>query len=66
MNSMMLLARAQALLTHHPFTLADARVLEALEEEAVGEEGLLIAELWEAALLQADEEARRYLQGEDQ
>ncbi|MGY4106194.1 hypothetical protein [Aeromonas encheleia] len=65
MNSMMLLARAQALLTHPPFTLADAKVLEALEEEAVGEEGLRIAELWDAALALADEDARRYLQGEN-
>jgi hypothetical protein len=64
MNDMMLLARAQTLLTHHPFTLADAKVLEALEEEAVGEEGLRITELWEAALAVADEDARRYLQGE--
>lgn len=65
MSDMVLLARAQALLGHHPFTLADARALEALEEEAVGEEGLCIAALWDAALLQADEEARHYLTGED-
>lgn len=65
MSDMMLLARAQGLLDHHPFTLADARALEALEEEAVGEEGLRIAELWESALQQADEEARHYLLGED-
>ncbi|TMX11397.1 hypothetical protein FGF01_08190 [Aeromonas salmonicida subsp. achromogenes] len=67
MNSMMLLTRAQALLTHNPFTLDDARsleALEALEEAAVGEEGLLIAELWEAALMQADEAARHYMKGE--
>ena len=62
MSDMILLAEAKALLSHHPFTLADAR---ALEEAAVGEEGLCIAELWELALGQADEEARRYLQGED-
>lgn len=49
MSDMILLAEAKALLSHHPFTLADARALEALEEEAVGEEGLCIAELWEAA-----------------
>ncbi|MGL5813357.1 MAG: hypothetical protein ACRCYW_08535 [Aeromonas sp.] len=65
MSEMRLLAKAQALLGHHPFTLTDARALEALEEEAVGEEGLCIAELWDAALLQADEEARHYLSGED-
>ncbi|MGY3858751.1 MULTISPECIES: hypothetical protein [Aeromonas] len=65
MSEMRLLARAQALLGHHPFTLADARALEALEEEAVGEEGLCIAGLWDAALQQADEEARHYLSGED-
>lgn len=65
MSDMMLLAKAQALLSHHPFTLADARALEALEEEAVGEEGLCIAELWECALQQADEEARHYLSGRD-
>ncbi|MGL6049314.1 MAG: hypothetical protein ACRC16_04790 [Aeromonas salmonicida] len=64
MNSMMLLTRAQALLTHNPFTLDDARSLEALEEAAVGEEGLLIAELWEAALMQADKAARHYMKGE--
>lgn len=61
MNGMMLLTRAQALLEHNPFTLADARALEALEEAAVGEEGLLIAELWETALVLADEEARCYM-----
>ena len=65
MSDMHLLAAAKSLLNHPPFTLADARALEALEEEAVGEEGLCIAELWELALGQADEEARRYLQGED-
>ena len=68
MSDMILLAEAKALLSHHPFTLADARALEALEaleEAAVGEEGLCIAELWELALGQADEEARHYLQGED-
>lgn len=53
------------LLGHHPFTLADARALEALEEEAVGEEGLCIAELGESALLQADEEAGYCLSGRD-
>lgn len=68
MSDMKLLAEAKALLSHHPFTLADARALEALEaleEAAVGEEGLCIAELWELALGQADEEAKHYLQGED-
>ena len=68
MSDMILLAEAKALLSHHPFTLADARALEALEaleEEAVGEEGLCIAELWEAALGQADDEARHYLLGEE-
>ncbi len=39
MSYMRLLAQARLLLGHHPFTLADARALEALEEEAVGEEG---------------------------
>ena len=65
MSDMKLLAEAKVLLSHHPFTLADARALEALEEAAVGEEGLCIAELWELALGQADQEARHYLQGED-
>ncbi|WP_426696513.1 hypothetical protein ACP6EV_12740 [Aeromonas hydrophila] len=65
MSDMRLLAQARLLLGHHPFTLADARALEALEEEAVGEEGLCIAELWEYALQQADEEARHYLSGRD-
>ncbi len=51
-------------MTHNPFTLDDARSMEALEEAAVGEEGLLIAELWEAALMQADEAARHYMKGE--
>ena len=45
MSDMKLLAEAKVLLSHHPFTLADARALEALEEAAVGEEGLCIAEL---------------------
>ena len=61
MSDMNLLVEAKTLLSHHPFTLADARALEALEEAAVGEEGLLIAELWETALVLADEEARRYM-----
>lgn len=65
MSDMRLLAQARLLLGHHPFTLADARALEALEEEAVGEEGLCIAELWECALQQADDEARYYLSGWD-
>ncbi|ANT67575.1 hypothetical protein [Aeromonas hydrophila] len=65
MSDMRLLAQARLLLGHHPFTLADARALEVLEEEAVGEEGLCIAELWECALLQADDEARHYLSGQD-
>ena len=65
MSDMHLLAAAKSLLSHPPFTLADARALEALEEAGVGEGGLCIAELWELALGQADEEARRYLQGED-
>ena len=39
MSDMHLLAAAKSLLSHPPFTLADARALEALEEEAVGEEG---------------------------
>ncbi|MEL1219023.1 hypothetical protein TVA88_07845 [Aeromonas hydrophila] len=65
MSDMRLLAQARLLLGHHPFTLADARALEALEEEAVGEEGICIAELWECALQQADDEARRYLSGQD-
>ncbi|MEH8144023.1 hypothetical protein Q7I25_04645 [Aeromonas hydrophila] len=65
MSDMRLLAQARLLLGHHPFTLADAQALEALEEEAVGEEGLCIAELWECALQQADDEARLYLSGQD-
>ena len=35
MSDMHLLAAAKSLLSHPPFTLADARALEALEEEAV-------------------------------
>ncbi|WP_194758702.1 hypothetical protein [Aeromonas hydrophila] len=65
MSDMRLLAQARLLLGHHPFTLADARAPEALEEEAVGEEGLCIAELGESTLLQADDEARHCLSGRD-
>ncbi len=65
MSDMRLLDKAKALLDHPPFTLADARALEMLEEEAVGEEGLCIAGLWELALQQADEEVRHYLAGDD-
>lgn len=65
MSDMRLLVQARMLLGHHPFTLADARALEALEEEAVGEEGLCIAELGESALLQADDEAGYCLSGRD-
>lgn len=39
--------------------------MEVLEEDAVGEEGLCIAELWECALLQADDEAGNCLSGRD-
>ncbi|WP_323972615.1 hypothetical protein [Aeromonas hydrophila] len=55
MSDMRLLAQVRLLLGHHPFTLADARALEAL----------CIAELWECALQQADDEARHYLSGRD-
>ncbi|QCG50052.1 hypothetical protein E2P79_11600 [Aeromonas schubertii] len=58
-----LLSRAEELLTHDPFTLADAKALEELEELASGEEGLLIAEIWESAQGIADDEARLYMSG---
>ncbi|MBL0555192.1 hypothetical protein ACK3YC_20030 [Aeromonas caviae] len=64
MSDMHLLAAAKSLLIHPPFTLADARALEALEEEAVEEEGLCIAARWDIALALADEEARHYLLGD--
>ncbi|MDO2952029.1 hypothetical protein [Aeromonas simiae] len=62
-RTLSLLAEAQQLVGHNPFTLSDARSLEYLEEQAMGEEGLLIAELWEEALLVADDEARLYISG---
>ncbi|ATM00635.1 hypothetical protein CK910_20805 [Aeromonas sp. CA23] len=43
------------------FTLADVHALEQLEAQANGEECALIGELWEAAIIAADDEAFHYL-----
>ncbi|NJI10811.1 hypothetical protein [Aeromonas veronii] len=44
-----------------PFTLADVHQLEQLEAKANGEELSLIGEMWEAAMVNADEEALHYM-----
>lgn len=43
------------------FTLADVHALEQLEAQASGAERNLIGELWEAAIVAADDEALHYL-----
>ena len=58
---MTLLEQASALLAlDGPFTLAQAKALDALCEQARDEEADLMGDLWEAAMANADEEARHY------
>ena len=52
---MTLLQQAQALLAVAPFTIEQARQLQALEAQAQGEEAELIGELWEAVYALADD-----------
>lgn len=52
---MTLLQQAEALLAVIPFTIEQARQLEALEAQAQGEEAELIGELWEAVYALADD-----------
>ncbi len=59
---MTLLEQASALLSEDgPFTLAQAKALDALCEQAEGEEADLLGDLWEAAMLSADEEALHFM-----
>ncbi|MHA2755906.1 MULTISPECIES: hypothetical protein [Aeromonas] len=59
---MTLLEQASALLAQDgPFTLAQAKALDALCEQARGEEADLMGDLWEAAMVNADEEALHYM-----
>ncbi len=59
---MTLLEQASALLAEDgPFTLAQAKALDALCEQAEGEEADLLGDLWEAAMLSADEEALHFM-----
>ncbi|CAJ1869868.1 hypothetical protein HLBENOHH_02845 [Aeromonas dhakensis] len=59
---MTLLEQASALLAQDgPFTLAQAKALDALCEQARGEEADLMGDLWEAAMANADEEALHYM-----
>lgn len=59
---MTLLEQASALLAQDgPFTLAQAKVLDALCEQARDEEADLMGDLWEAAMANADEEALHYM-----
>lgn len=59
---MTLLEQASALLAEDgPFTLAQAKALDALCEQARGEEADMLGDLWEAAMLSADEEALHFM-----
>lgn len=59
---MNLLEQASALLAQDgPFTLAQAKALDALCEQARDEEADLMGDLWEAAMANADEEALHYM-----
>lgn len=59
---MTLLEQANALLAQDgPFTLAQAKALDALCEQAQGEEADMLGDLWEAAMLSADEEALHFM-----
>ncbi|MEL1219051.1 hypothetical protein TVA88_07990 [Aeromonas hydrophila] len=59
---MTLLEQASALLAEDgPFTLAQAKALDALCEQARGEEADMLGDLWEAAMANADEEALHYM-----
>lgn len=59
---MTLLEQASALLAEDgPFTLAQAKALDTLCEQARGEEADMLGDLWEAAMLSADEEALHFM-----
>lgn len=59
---MTLLEQASALLAEDgPFTLARAKALDALCEQARGDEADMLGDLWEAAMLSADEEALHFM-----
>ncbi|MDE8809485.1 MAG: hypothetical protein SFX46_09830 [Aeromonas hydrophila] len=59
---MTLLEQASALLAKDgPFTLAQAKALDALCEQARGDEADMLGDLWEAAMLSADEEALHFM-----
>ena len=59
---MTLLEQASALLAEDgPFTLAQAKALDALCEQARGDEADMLGDLWEAAMAKADEEALHYM-----
>ena len=59
---MTLLEQASALLAEDgPFALAQAKALDALCEQARGEEADMLGDLWEAAMLSADEEALHFM-----
>jgi hypothetical protein len=59
---MTLLEQASALLAQDgPFTLAQAKALDALCEQARDAEVDLMGDLWEAAMANADDEALHYM-----
>lgn len=59
---MTLLEQASVLLAEDgPFTLAQAKALDALCEQARGEEADMLGDLWEAAMLSADGEALHFM-----
>lgn len=56
-----LLEQASMLLDEEgPFTLAKAMAFDALCEQASGEEAEMLGDLWETAMMKADEEALAY------
>ncbi|MEW7865462.1 hypothetical protein [Aeromonas diversa] len=59
---MTLLEQARALLAQDgPFTLAQAKALDALCEQSRDAEADLLGDLWEAAMVNADEDALHYM-----
>ena len=59
---MTLLEQASALLAKDgPFTLAQAKALDVLCEQARDAEADLMGDLWEAAMVKADDEALHYM-----
>ncbi|MGL5814916.1 MAG: hypothetical protein ACRCYW_16520 [Aeromonas sp.] len=61
MRGTLLEQASQLLETEGAFTLAQAKALDALCEQATEHEAELLADLWEAAMLAADAEALHFM-----